>query len=187
MSIIERSGDAARRGMEAIEHADSLDAPIAQANRALDTVLPDGPVKEVLNGVPLGHPAHPVAVLIPAGAWISSAVLDFIPGQQRASRLLVGMGLLGAAPAAASGIADWSNLDREQQRVGIVHWAANLTAVALYSASYIQRRRGKHLSGRALGLAGLTVISLSGYLGGHLAYAQGANVEGRTAGGDSTP
>jgi nitrite reductase/ring-hydroxylating ferredoxin subunit len=103
-------------------------------------------------------------------------VLDFIPGQERASRTLVGVGLLGVIPAASAGIADWSVLTQKQQRVGIVHWAANLTSVGLYTASYIQRRRGKQVSGKVLGLLGLAVVSASGYLGGHLAYRQGANV-----------
>jgi uncharacterized membrane protein len=127
---------------------------------------------------------HPIAILVPAGAWISAAVLDFIPGQGRAARTLVGVGLLAAAPAAAAGVADWSALEqKQQQRVGIVHWAANLMAIGLYSASYVQRRRGRAVSGRVLGLLGLALISGAGYLGGHLVYRQGANVEpsGRVA------
>ena len=163
------------RAMETIEHAEILDSPIARLRRVVAALLPS-PMQKLLHGAPLGHPAHPVAILVPAGAWISSAVLDFVPGQERAARTLVGVGVLGAVPAAATGIADWSELDARQQRVGVVHWGANLAAVALYSASYIQRRRGKQLSGRILGLTGLAIISASGYLGGHLAYRQGANV-----------
>jgi nitrite reductase/ring-hydroxylating ferredoxin subunit/uncharacterized membrane protein len=162
--------------VESVENTRVLDRIISDANAVAGGVLGVGWLRDLLRGVPLGHPVHPVAVLVPAGAWISSAVLDFIPGQERAARILIGAGLLGVAPAAASGIADWSLLKRKQQRVGIVHWAANLTAVALYSASYIQRRRGKQISGKVLGLAGLTVVSASGYLGGHLAYRQAANV-----------
>lgn len=163
------------RAMESIEDAEVLDTPIDRIRRVVAAVLPR-PVQKLLHGAPLGHPAHPVAILVPAGAWISSAVLDFIPGQERAARTLVGVGVLGALPAAATGVADWSELDQRQQRVGVIHWGANLAAVALYSASYIQRRRGKQVSGRILGLAGLTVVSASGYIGGHLAYRQGANV-----------
>lgn len=166
------------RAMEVVEGAHVLDATIDDVNGLASKAFQGrgGRVRDILHGEPLGHPAHPVAVLVPAGAWISAAVLDFMPGQSRAARALVGFGILGAIPAAASGIADWSLLKRKQQRVGIVHWAANLTAVALYSASYLQRRRGKELSGKILGLAGLGVVSASGYLGGHLAYRLGANV-----------
>jgi nitrite reductase/ring-hydroxylating ferredoxin subunit len=164
------------RAAETIENAGALDATIADTNRVVSRVLRPGALRDLLHGVPLGHPAHPIAVLVPAGAWISAAILDFVPGQQRAARTLVGAGLLGVVPAAAAGITDWSMLTIKQQRVGIVHWAANLGAVALYSASYIQRSRGKHASGKALGLLGLGLVSGSGYLGGHLAYRQGANV-----------
>jgi len=168
------------RAAESIENATALDETVAAAGSAVSRVplFRPGALRDLLHGVPLGHPAHPFAILVPAGAWISAAVLDFVPGQQKAARTLVGVGLIGVAPAAASGIADWSALrQQEQKRVGIVHWAANLTAVALYSASYVQRRRGKHVSGKVLGLVGLAVVSGSGYLGGHLAYSQGANVQ----------
>jgi len=163
------------RAVETIENTGVLDKTIDDANSVIDRVVPDS-VRRLLHGAPLGHPAHPVAILIPAGAWISAAVLDFVPGQQRAARTLIGVGVLGAVPAAAAGIADWSLLKRKQQRVGIVHWAANVGAVALYSASYLQRRRGREASGKLLGMAGLALVSASGYLGGHLAYRQGANV-----------
>jgi len=163
---------------ETIENSESLDDAVARVGDVVDRVLGDGSVRDVLHGAPLGHPAHPVAILVPAGAWISASILDFVPGQQKAAQALVGVGLLGVVPAASAGIADWSVLrEQKQRRVGIVHWAANLTAVALYSASYVQRRRGRHTSGKVLSLAGLAVVSASGYLGGHLAYRQAANVE----------
>jgi nitrite reductase/ring-hydroxylating ferredoxin subunit len=164
------------RAAEKIEEADALDVTIADASRVVSRVVRPGPVRDLLHGVPLGHPAHPIAILVPAGAWISAAVLDFIPGQSRAARTLVGVGLIGVVPAAASGVTDWSLLNVKQQRVGLVHWAANLGAVALYSASFIQRSRGKQASGKVLGLLGLGLVSASGYLGGHLAYRLGANV-----------
>lgn len=162
--------------VESIEKAPVLDPTINKANAAVDVLLPKGVLRNLLRGAPLGHPAHPIAVLVPAGAWASSAVLDFVPGQQRAARTLVGLGLLGAAPAAAAGIADWSELQQRQQRVGVIHWAANVVAIALYSVSYLERRRGRNATGKLFGLAGMAVLGVSGYLGGHLAYRQAANV-----------
>jgi uncharacterized membrane protein len=164
------------KAMKTLEESDALDPSISAVRGTVGRVLRPGLVRDVLRGRPLGHPAHPIAILVPAGAWISAAVLDFVPGQQKAAQTLVGLGLLGVTPAAAAGIADWSALGQKQQRVGIVHWAANLTAVGLYSASYLQRRRGKQISGTVLGLLGLSVVSAGGYLGGHLAYRQAANV-----------
>lgn len=164
------------QAVESLEDTTAIDPALTKVRSVVNRVLHPGLVRDVLRGKPLGHPAHPIAVLIPAGAWISAAVLDFLPGQEKAAQTLVGVGVLAAAPAAASGAADWSALKQKQQRVGLVHWAANLTSVGLYSLSYLQRRRGKQLSGKVLGLAGLAVVSGAGYLGGHLAYRQGANV-----------
>ncbi|PRY65019.1 putative membrane protein [Glaciihabitans tibetensis] len=164
------------KAVETLEDTEAFDSTIASTRAAVGRVLHPGLLRDVLNGRPLGHPAHPIAILVPTGAWISSAVLDFVPGQEKASRTLVGVGLLAVAPAAFAGIADWSLLSQKQQRVGIVHWAANLASVALYTASLVQRRRGKQLSGKVLGMVGLSVVSVSGYLGGHLAYRQAANV-----------
>jgi uncharacterized membrane protein len=164
------------QAVESLEDTTALDPAISEVRTVVNRVLRPGVVRDLLRGKPLGHPAHPIAILIPAGAWISAAVLDFVPGQEKASQTLVGFGILAVTPAAASGVADWSALTQRQQRVGLVHWAANLTAIGLYSLSYLQRRRGKQLSGKVLGLAGLTVVSGAGYLGGHLAYRQGANV-----------
>ena len=164
------------QAVESLEDTTALDPAIAKARTVVNRVFHPGLIRDVLRGKPLGHPAHPIAILIPAGAWISAAVLDFVPGQEKAAQTLVGVGVLAAVPAAASGTADWSALKQKQQRVGIVHWAANATSVGLYSLSYLQRRRGKQLSGKVLGLAGLALVSGAGYLGGHLAYRQGANV-----------
>jgi len=134
-------------------------------------------VRDALHGVPVGHTVHPVAVLLPVGAWIGSAVLDFVPGAQKASCVLVGVGIAGVLPSVATGLADWSTLRRDQSRVGLVHAASNTVATSLYALSFVQRGRGRTVSGRLLGLAGLAAVGLSGYLGGHLTYRMGASVE----------
>jgi uncharacterized membrane protein len=176
---------------ESLEDTTILDPAIAKVRPVVRRILRPGLLRDVLRGKPLGHPAHPIAILIPAGAWISASVLDFVPGQGKAAQTLVGVGVVSVLPAAASGIADWSALTQRQQRVGLVHWAANITSVGLYSLSYLQRRRGKQVSGKVLALAGLTIVSGAGYLGGHLAYRQGANVnaqrESEAEQSDTTP
>jgi nitrite reductase/ring-hydroxylating ferredoxin subunit len=129
---------------------------------------------DVLHGVPIGQPAHPPLAMLPVGCWASAALLDLLPGNIRAARALIAAGIAGAAPAAATGIADWSELHREQQRVGLVHAASGATATALYSASLVARMAGRERSGKLLSLGGLTVAAAGGYLGGHLAFRLGA-------------
>src|SRR5690606_33274100 len=99
---------------------------------------------------------------------------ELTPGTDRASQTLVAAGLAGAVPTVLTGIADWSVMHREQQRVGLVHAAGMAAATTLYSASFVARRRGRDLAGRTFGFAGLAALLTSGYLGGHLAFRQAA-------------
>ncbi|MEV7617752.1 Rieske (2Fe-2S) protein [Streptomyces sp. NPDC089799] len=161
------------KALDAVARAEELDAvaePLGRAVRA----LPLGRLRDLLHGLPLGHPLHPALVQIPVGAWISAGVLDLVPGSERAARRLVGVGLLAAAPAAWSGWVDWAEAQPQQRRTGLLHAASIATAVALYGASWAARSRGRDGLGRALGVAGLAAAGSGAALGGHLAYRQAA-------------
>ncbi|MFJ5548106.1 Rieske 2Fe-2S domain-containing protein [Streptomyces sp. NPDC093225] len=161
------------RAVERLEHSPRPDG-LAAAVRRVVRAAPLGRARDVLHGVPLGHPAHPLLVQVPIGAWVSAAVLDLLPGEGRAARVLIGVGLGAAAPAALSGWTDWAELPPEQARVGLVHAASNVSALSLYGASLAARARGRPVAGRALAFAGLTCVGVGGALGGHLAYRQAA-------------
>jgi len=160
--------------LDRVEDATSLDAAVAGLSRVAGALLRPRALRDLLHGVPAGHPLHPVAVLVPVGGWLGAAVLDAVPGNARAARTLVGVGILGALPSVASGLTDWSELHRRQQRTGLVHAVGNAAALALYSASYVQRRRGRQVSGALLGWAGLGVVGAASFVGGHLSYRQAA-------------
>ncbi|PZE27946.1 DUF2231 domain-containing protein [Curtobacterium sp. MCBD17_028] len=160
----------------AIEHASVLDKLIDVDVKAVKALVQPDALKQLLHGVPFGHPLHPLMVQVPLGAWLSSALLDLLPGTHRSSRTLVGVGVVSAGVATTAGLIDWSELDREQQRTGYVHAVVNGTAMTLYGLSWWQRKRGNHLRGKALGMLGLVVVSGGGYLGGHLSYRQRAGV-----------
>lgn len=119
---------------------------------------------------------------LPIGAWSMSALLDTVggPNADRAADLLVATGVLAAVPTAASGLNDWSDTYGPDTRVGLVHAALNTTALALYTASLTSRARGRRARGKVLALAGLGVLLASSYLGGHLSFVRGVNVN-RTA------
>lgn len=160
-----------------LEEATWLDPAVQALKKVVDaTVQPRG-LRDLLHGVPTGHPLHPLLILAPAGAWTSAAVLDLVPGGGRAARTLIGFGLLSAGPTVAAGLTDWSSAHNQQMRVGIVHAAANTAAIALYTASWLARRDGDSLRGKALGMLGFAAIGAGGYLGGHLSYrlSSGAN------------
>ena len=159
-----------------LEDAEWLDPVAKKVRKVVKRAIRPKWARDVLHGVPIGHPVHPLAVQVPLGAWISAAVLDTLPGNDKAAALLIGVGTGTAIPSAVAGWTDWSQLHPQQQRVGLVHAAANITATSLYAASLVARARGRRGSGKALAYLGLAVVGAGGFLGGHLTYRQAAGV-----------
>ncbi|MEV0806499.1 Rieske 2Fe-2S domain-containing protein [Micromonospora sp. NPDC050200] len=162
--------------MNKIEQNARLDPVGDRLQRAVQSTLRPQRVRDLLHGVWLGHPLHPAMVQVPVGAWISAAVVDLLPGQRRAATTLVALGTVSALPAAVAGLNDWAALARDQRRIGLVHAAANSVALVFYAGSIAARMRGRHGIGRALAYLGLSAASTGAYIGGHLAYKQGAQV-----------
>ena len=130
-------------------------------------------VQNVLNGVWLGHPLHPVLTDLPIGFWTSASVfdaLDMLGGEEwrPAADLTLAAGVACAVPTAMSGLADWQFTMDEPRRVGYAHAALNSGALALCVWSLLLRRRGKRTAGRTAALAGFTIATASAYLGGDL-------------------
>ncbi|MFI2708884.1 Rieske 2Fe-2S domain-containing protein [Micromonospora sp. NPDC018662] len=159
-----------------LEQASGLDRVSDRVQRVVQGTLRSQRVRDALHGVWLGHPLHPAMVQVPVGAWISAAVVDLLPGQRRAATALVGLGTVSALPAAVAGWNDWATLSRDQRRVGLVHAGANIVGLTLYAGSLAARLNGRHGLGRALAYLGLSAAGGGAYLGGHLAYKQGAQV-----------
>jgi nitrite reductase/ring-hydroxylating ferredoxin subunit len=162
--------EAARR----LAHAQRLDPAARALAGPVRQRLGGGSRADALHGVWLGQPVHPALTGLPMGFWTSAAVLDFVPGSARASRALIALGLAGSVPAAATGLADWSALHREQQRVGLAHGATNAGAWALFAGSLLARAAGREAGGRALALGGLATLTVGAYLGRYLAFPLGA-------------
>jgi nitrite reductase/ring-hydroxylating ferredoxin subunit/uncharacterized membrane protein len=155
---------------------DSVAKPLANKVAAL---VPSGVVKDTLSGTWLGHPLHPMLTDVPIGCWTNAMLLDLVAGEagEEAAQLLVGAGVLAALPTAISGLADWSDYFGEERRVGFVHALGNVAALTCYSLSWTARRKGNRQRGVVLGLMGATLATLSAYLGGHLAWRKGVNID----------
>ena len=164
---------------ERIEHARSLDSVIGFAKKNVGPLTQKPVVKEVLSGEFMGHPLHPLMTDIPIGAWSMSALLDVLGGEELedASTILVGVGVLSAVPPAVTGLHDWQKTTGESSRVGFVHAAIMDVTVLVYAGSLAARLTGRSTMGKLLGLTGMGVMSVGGFLGGHLTYSLGANVE----------
>lgn len=141
-------------------------------------------VSNVLHGTWLGHPLHPALTALPTGAVATSLTLDaasVLPGHSTAlrdaSRLALGVGIIGSLGAAATGATDWQHTHEESRRVGIVHGLLNVVATALYAVSWWDRRRGRHLRGMTGTALGYGLTMGSSYLGGALVYGSGVGVD----------
>ena len=161
--------------IEGNEALDGFSAPLATRIQAATS--PDA-VKNALSGTWLGHQLHPVLTDVPIGAWTMASALDCIRGDSAAedARLLVGLGVLAAVPTAVTGASDWSETYGGAQRVGLVHALSNSAALVLQTTSWVVRSRGHRRAGVGLSIAGLAIVSLASYLGGHLSYVEGVGV-----------
>ena len=168
-----------RRLPEAVESATFLDGIATAVAGNIGRNLPPGTVKDALSGTWLGHTLHPLLTDLPIGFWTSAWVLDHVGGRRSApaARTLVALGVLSAVPTAITGASDFADTDGEDRRVGLVHALANSTALACYTVSYVERRRGRRGKGILWGWLGAVAATAGGHLGGHLIAGRGVGVD----------
>lgn len=166
-----------RELVEKIEGSEVLDPWGERLGAVIGPIVGRGRRRDLLTGRWLGHPAHPMMVIVPMACWIGSAVADVVgPAGSMVARRLLGTGVLTALPAAAAGSADWLDTSRAEQRVGTAHAIANNVALAAFAASWVARTRQGTKLGSVLSGVGLGALGVAGYLGGHLAYSRGVGV-----------
>jgi nitrite reductase/ring-hydroxylating ferredoxin subunit/uncharacterized membrane protein len=152
------------------------------AEKALDA-MSDATVKKsgsalrnFLHGTWLGHPLHPATVEVPIGAFTTATLLDVMDAARGTRRYAagadaaVGIGLVTASLAAASGLADWSKSDQPGRRVGVLHAVLNGSATLCYLVSWILRKRGERAAAMNTGIAGWFFLMVGSFLGGRLVY-----------------
>jgi len=155
------------------EPLDDISEPVQEAVNAVPK-----PVRDVLDGVWFGNPLHPALTDVPIGAWTAALVLD-LAGSEAADDALA-VGILGAVPAALTGLNDWSHLKDDARRIGTVHALLNGASLTLNLASLAARRNGHRGLGRFLSAVAYGGTLVSAHLGGHLSFGLGVRVN-RTA------
>lgn len=140
-------------------------------------------LKNFLHGTWLGHPLHPALTDVPLGAWTVALIFDALDATRgtreysRGADAAIGIGLIGAIGAAATGIADWQGSGKRAPRSGMLHGLMNIGATGLYAASLLARRRENRKTGFVLSLLGYGVVSAAAYLGGELVSGERIGVD----------
>lgn len=186
MSGVAKFGAAA---IEAIQRQRWLDTPGYKLEHGLALTFNllgarSRAVQDVLHGRWLGHPLHPTLTSLPIGAWTAAVVLDAVDvvssqgeGFRRAAQFAVGLGVLGGAGAALTGVTDWQHTQDKPRRSGLVHGLVNSVALGLNILSFHQRRRGRPAGARLASVAGYGFVVAGGYLGGDLVFRHRIGVD----------
>ena len=140
-------------------------------------------IRNFLNGTWLGEPLHVVLKDVPVGAWtvaMAFDALDLVSDRRefaRAADTSIAIGLIGAAGAAATGMADWSDVDPPARRLGFIHGLLNLSGAALFATSLFLRKTKSRKAGRIFGVLGYAVMSYAAHLGGKMVYEHRVGVD----------
>ena len=133
-----------------------------------------------------GHPIHPMLVALPIGLWTFSLVCDLArvsgssdPAWSTVAFYTMAGGIAGALLAALPGFVDLLSLPPRPRKTAIAHMLINLTAVALYAVNLWLRWSNPADLGLPfwLSLAGVGLLTVSGWLGGKMVYVWGVAVD----------
>lgn len=137
-----------------------------------------------------GHPIHPILVTVPIGAWVASLVFDLVSrwNDEDSSTFatgadwLVAIGIIGAVLAAIWGLLDYLAIPRRTPafRTATSHLILNDLVIVGFIVSWLIRRSNDAertpVGLIILSIVALAVLSVSGWLGGKLAYRYGVRV-----------
>ena len=137
----------------------------------------------------LGHPVHPMLVVIPLGLFIAAAALDALY-YWRGDTLFatisyynIAGGILGGLLAAVFGLVDWSAIPpgTRAKRIGLFHGALNVIMVMLFSAVWLARTALPDYAPTTFILGveavAITMAMIAGWLGGELVDRLGVGVD----------
>ncbi len=125
------------------------------------------------------HPIHPMLVPIPIGLWVFSLICDLIYRFGTGDTVWFTVatydmvaGIIGALIAAVFGLVDLLSLPAGPKRIALYHMGINLLVVVLYIINaYIRVAPGEYTDTPVvLSIIAISLLLVSGWLGGHLVY-----------------
>jgi uncharacterized membrane protein len=137
----------------------------------------------------LGHPIHPMLIVVPLGSFISAVILDavFMWSGNTALGVVgfwnIAIGVIGGLLAAAFGFVDWLEIPRgtRAKRIGLLHGATNVVVVGIFAAVWLGRNAtvdrlptSTYLTAE---FGALLLAMVAGWLGGELVDRLGVGVD----------
>src|SRR5438874_5026027 len=139
--------------------------------------------RNFLNGTWLGAPLHAALTDVPIGAWTLAMFFDGIDLLRsrrqfaRAADASIAVGLLAAAGAAVAGLTDWSDVDPPARKLGLIHGLLNVGATALFTTSFLLRKKKDRSGGGIAAALGYGLMLYSAHLGGKMVYEHRVGID----------
>jgi nitrite reductase/ring-hydroxylating ferredoxin subunit/uncharacterized membrane protein len=138
-------------------------------------------LQDFLNGSWLGHSLHAVLVDVVIGGATAALLLDVlrvffsVEGLETATTWVLGLASLSALGAIISGLTDYKDTapNSAERDVAGLHGLVNFVATVAFTISLLQRLGGAHDGAFWTLLLGYLVISVGGYIGGHVVFKYG--------------
>jgi uncharacterized membrane protein len=137
----------------------------------------------------LGHPIHPMLIVLPLGLFISAVVFDALylwRGNSAFATVaywnILG-GIFGGVLAAVFGAIDWFAIPSgtRAKRIGLLHGASNVIVVGMFAVVWLMRGNSVDFVPSAgiffIEVAALLLGSVAGWLGGELVDRLGVGVD----------
>lgn len=138
-------------------------------------------LQDFLNGSWLGHTLHAVLVDVVIGAATAALLLDVlraffgVDGLEHAATWIIGLATLAALGAVLTGLTDYKDTapSSSERDVTGLHGLTNIVATVLFAVSLVQRLGDGHDAAFWVLLIGYLVVSVGGYIGGHVVFKYG--------------
>jgi uncharacterized membrane protein len=137
----------------------------------------------------LGHPVHPMLIVLPLGLFIAAVVFDGLYMWQGSLPFAtvaywnIAAGVVGGLLAAVFGLIDWIAIPAgtRAKRIGLLHGGGNVVVVVIFALVWLMRRDTPDATPTnslfLLEVAGLALGSVAGWLGGELVDRLGVGVD----------
>ena len=137
----------------------------------------------------LGHPIHPMLIVLPLGLFITAVVFDGVylwrssPVFATAAYWNIAAGVVGGLLAAVFGAIDWFAIPSgtRAKRIGLLHGGSNVVVVLIFALVWLMRGDRPDTAPTTnlflLEVVALALGSVAGWLGGELVDRLGVGID----------